>query len=494
MLLTENLITIDKSVQTPVYLQIANGIINHIRQGKLKPGSALPGSRVLAKKLAIHRQTVVAAYDELYAQSWVEVYPRRGIFVAKNLPDITPRPLLETVEKSGMASKTHFYVDDNKIPYPLQFKPANNAHLVFNEGFPDTRLAPVELIVREYRRFANYHFTSKYLMYGPEHGSENLRIELASFLSETRGLQVNPNHVLITKGAQMALYLTAQILLSKGDTAIAADPGYPEANNVFEQAGAQVALVPVDECGIDLDAVEAICKKKKVKLVYVIPHHHRPTTVTLSAERRMRLLELAHQYRFAIIEDDYDYDFHYSSGPILPLASADYYGSIVYIGSFGKTIAPGIRIGFMVAPPNLIDQATRLRRLIDRQGELLLEEAMANLLKNGDISRHLKKANKVYHERRDIFCSLLQEQLAGHISFKIPDGGFAVWINYLNGIKADEVSQKAAANGLTMSDGKSYFQDKTQPLHYARLGFASMNPKELETAVDILAASIKKLH
>ncbi|WPU94068.1 PLP-dependent aminotransferase family protein [Mucilaginibacter sabulilitoris] len=484
----------DKSVQTPIYLQIANSIINHIRQGKLKPGSALPGSRILAQNLAIHRQTVVAAYDELYAQNWVEIYPRRGIFVAQNLPDIAPRPLLTASGKGGSASKTYFDVDDHKIPYPLQFKPANNTNLIFNEGFPDTRLAPVELIVREYRRFANYHFTSKYLMYGPEHGSENLRTELAHFLGETRCLQVNPNHILITKGAQMALYLIAQILLSKGDTAIAADPGYLEANNVFEQAGAQVALAPVDECGIDLDAVEAICKKKRVKLVYVIPHHHRPTTVTLSAERRMRLLELARQYRFAIIEDDYDYDFHYSSGPILPLASADYYGSIIYIGSFCKTIAPGIRIGFMVAPPNMIMQATRLRRLIDRQGELLLEEAMANLLKNGDVSRHLKKTNKIYHERRDIFCSLLQEQLDGYISFKVPDGGFAVWINYLNGIKADEVAQKAAANGLTMSDGKSYYQEKGRPLHYARLGFASMNPKELETAVDILAASVKKLY
>jgi GntR family transcriptional regulator/MocR family aminotransferase len=493
MLLTENIINIDKSVQTPVYLQIANGIINHIRQGKLKPGSALPGSRILAKKLTIHRQTVVAAYDELYAQSWVEVYPRRGIFVAKNLPDITPRPLLKTLEKSGMASKTYFDVDDNKIPFPQLFKPANNTNLIINDGFPDTRLAPVELMVREYRRFANYHFTSKYLMYGPEHGSENLRTELARFLGETRGLQVNPDHILITKGAQMAIYLTAQILLSKGDTAIAADPGYLSANNVFEQAGANVALVPVDEHGIDLDAVEAVCKKKKVKLVYVVPHHHQPTTVTLSSERRMRLLELAHQYRFAIIEDDYDYDFHYSSSPILPLASADYYGSIIYIGSFCKTIAPGIRIGFMVAPPNLIVQAARLRKLIDRQGELLLEEAMANLLKNGDISRHLKKANKIYHERRDVLCLLLQEQLSDHISFKIPDGGFGVWLKYLNGIKAIEVAEKAAAMGLTVSNGTGYFQDQSYPSQFIRLGFASLNPKELETAVEIFATAVNKL-
>ncbi|MBB6108310.1 GntR family transcriptional regulator / MocR family aminotransferase [Mucilaginibacter lappiensis] len=493
MLLTEILIPIDKTAQTPVYLQIANGIINQIRQGKLKPGSPLPGSRVLAQKLAIHRQTVVAAYDELYAQSWVDVYPRRGIFVAKNLPDIKARPLSESPEPSGYSTKTYFDVDDNKIPFPQLFQPVNNAHLIFNDGFPDTRLAPIELMVREYRRFGNYHFTSKYWMYGSEYGSENLRIELARFLGETRGLQVNPEHIIITKGSQMAIYLVAQILLSKNDTVIAADPGYPEANHTFQQAGAQMALVPVDDHGIDLEAVETICKKKKVKIVYVIPHHHRPTTVTLSSERRMQLLELAHKYRFAIIEDDYDYDFHYSSGPILPLASADYYGSIIYIGSFCKTIAPGIRIGFMVAPPNLIVQAARLRKLIDRQGELLLEEAMANLLKNGDINRHLKKANKTYHERRDILCKLLHEQLHEHISFKIPDGGFAIWINYLNGIKANEVAEKAAAMGLSVGNGTGYFHDATYISPSVRLGFAALTPKELETATGMLTAAVKKL-
>ena len=195
----------------------------------------------------------------------------------------------------------------------------------------------------------------------------------------------------------MAIYLISKILISKNDTVIAGDPGFLGANDIFKHTEANLELVPLDEYGMDMDAVEAICKSKKVKLLYVIPHHHRPTTVTLSSERRIRLLELAMKYRFAIVEDDYDYDFHYSSSPILPLASLDYGGSVIYIGSFSKTIAPGIRIGFIISPKNLIVQATRLRRLIDRQGEQLLEEAMANLLKNGDIGRHLKKANKTYH-------------------------------------------------------------------------------------------------
>jgi len=493
MSIVESLITINKELPTPVYLQICNGLIHHIRRGTLKPESALPGSRILAQALNVHRKTVVAAYDELYAQSWVDVYSRKGIFVAKNLPDVAPRPLAVDNEVSSFPAATFFDVDDQFVPSSGLFKPKPANNIVFNDGFPDTRLAPVDLLVREYRRFGNYRFTSKYLMYGPEKGSENLRDQLARFLSETRGLQVSPENILITKGAQMAMYLTAQVLLAKNDVVIVPDPGYIMANQVFEHAGAKLEFVPVDEFGIDLNAVEAICKKKKVRMLYVIPHHHRPTTVTLSSERRMQLLELAMKYRFAILEDDYDYDFHYSSSPILPLASADYYGSVIYVGSFCKTIAPGIRIGFAIAPQNLIVQLTRLRRMIDRQGEQLLEEAMANLLKNGDISRHLKKANKIYHERRDVLCRLLQEQLGDKISFKIPDGGFAIWMKYNNGLLPKKVAAKAAEMGLSMSDGTDYFNDESYINTSIRLGFASLNLKELEDGVGILARAVEKV-
>ena len=493
MSVIEKLISVDKTHCTPVYQQIANDVICYIRKGTLKPGSPLPASRILAKTLQVHRNTVVSAYDKLYAQSWIDVYPRKGIFVAKNLPDVSPLPLADSLEKNSFPAKTHFEVNDQYVPFTKMFKPAPEHHLVINEGYPDTRIAPVDLLVREFRRFGNYRFTSKHLLYGPEQGSENLRTELARFLSETRGLQVSPADILITKGVQMAIYLTAQVLLSKNDVVIAADPGYIGANEVFLQTGAQLALVPVDDHGIDLNAVEDVCKKKKVKLLYITPHHHQPTTVTLSSERRMQLLELARKYRFAIIEDDYDYDFRYSSSPILPLASADYYGSVIYVGSFGKTIAPGIRIGFIVAPQNLLTQVTRLRRMIDRQGEQLLEEAMANLLKNGDISRHLKKANKIYHERRDLFCHLMQEQLGQHLHFKIPDGGFAIWGKYQNGILTNDVAEKAAEMGLTVNTGCDYFQNINHQKCFTRLGFASLNPKEMEEGIDILSRAVKKL-
>ena len=312
MNIVESLVQINKESQVPVYLQIANGIIAQIRRGTLKPESALPGSRVFADALNVHRKTVVAAYDELCAQSWVDSYPRKGIFVAKNLPDISPKALKENAAVSCFPDHTFFDVDESQLPVINLYKSVPQQNTVINDGFPDTRLAPVDLLVREYRRFGNYQFTSKYLMYGPPQGSENLRIELAKFLAETRGMQVGMENILVTKGVQMAMYLAAQVLLSKGDTVIVPEPGYPAANELFKYAEAELAFAPMDEQGMDLNAVEDICKKKKVRLLYVIPHHHRPTTVTLSSERRMQLLELAMKYRFAILEDDYDYDYHYT--------------------------------------------------------------------------------------------------------------------------------------------------------------------------------------
>ncbi|AYL95703.1 PLP-dependent aminotransferase family protein [Mucilaginibacter celer] len=490
MMLIESLLSIDKNSQVPVYLQITNGIISYIRQGILKPGSALPASRGLAASLNVHRKTVVAAYDELYAQSWVDVIARKGIYVANNLPDVTARPIDKTVQKHRLAGKTSFRVDDDRVNHRSVFKEMPEGNITFTEGFPDTRIAPVDLMVREYRRMAGYRFTHKYLMYGSEQGSENLRNELARFLGETRGLHVAADDILITKGVQMALYLCAQVLINKNDIVIVADPGYIGANEVFEQAGAKLALVPVDEHGIDIDAVETICAAKKVRMLYVVPHHHQPTTVTLSSERRMRLLELARKYQFAIIEDDYDFDFHYTCGPILPLISADYNGNVIYVGSFCKTIAPGIRIGFMVAPQNFLQQAIRLRRHIDRQGEHLLEEAMASLLKNGDIGRHLKKANKLYHERRDTLCSLLNRQMGHLIEFKIPDGGFAIWVKYLNGVDSALVSEKANELGLSIGAGTDYYYDRAFKHSFVRIGFASLNEKEMTEAVEIWKRAI----
>jgi GntR family transcriptional regulator/MocR family aminotransferase len=324
----------------------------------------------------------------------------------------------------------------------------------------------------------------KFLTYGGAQGTLYLRETLAEFLCDTRGLSITPENILITKGTQMGIYLIAELLLRGGGTVVVGTPGYVAANHTFLQAGGRIAPVPVDEAGIDTREIERLCRKRSIGMVYVIPHHHHPTTVTLSPERRIRLLELAAHYRFAIVEDDYDYDFRYDSRPMMPMASHDRNGNVIYIGALSKSLAPAIRVGFIVAPRKFIQTATWLRKSIDTQGDSLVENAIAVLYKEGTMARHIKRSVKLYKERRDHFCGLLRQDLGNHVSFSVPEGGMAVWTRFLSQYLPDVVA-KAAGKGLILNDGTDYDMGKKK-YNSVGLGFASLNFREQERAVRIL--------
>jgi GntR family transcriptional regulator / MocR family aminotransferase len=481
---------------SPLYLQLESEIIQLICHGILEPGEALPSSRELAERLQVNRKTVVATYEELSAQGWVETRERSGVYVSSNLPGSSTRSINQSSRKM---------IRSGKPGYPLIIGRASNGAGRINpnveddtpgvqaplykidDGFPDPRIAPIEQLVREYRRFGKSRLANRFLKYGPERGSYRLRVELANFLNRTRGMQVTEKEILITKGTQMAIYLTAQLLFRSGDTVFVPEPGYFDANQTFRLAGANLVFIPVDKDGMDVDRIEHLCKRKVPKMIYIIPHHHRPTTVTLSAERRMRLMDLARKYGFALLEDDYDFDYHFTSNPLLPLASLDAGGHIIYVGSFCKIIAPGIRIGFMVAPEVVITEAAALRKLIDRQGEQLLEEATAELLSAGHISRHIKKSHKIYLGRLENTCRLLRTHLNEFLTFERPNGGLAIWANYRKNISAKAVALNAEKLGLRISDGSNYFfqPNISLPHDFIRIGYCSLNETEMAGAIDI---------
>jgi GntR family transcriptional regulator/MocR family aminotransferase len=484
----KELIVIDRGSRTPIYLQIAQSIVAGIRQGKLRKGLRLPGARQIADLLAINRLTAAAALRELESQGWVEILPQKGAFVKVDLPMLSPKKLSDDAVIFHLPEKPGFTYQEKKIlPYNSQeFPPAGK--LLLDDGFPDTRLAPIEDLVRCIRSFSRLSFNKKYLTYGGSQGTFYLRETLAAFLNDTRGLSITPENILITKGTQMGLYIASSLLIRRDQVVIVGTPGYARANRTFQLAGARIGFVPMDERGIDTERVEKICKTKTVTMVYVIPHFHHPTTVTLSSERRLHLLELAARYKFAIIEDDYDYDFHYAGKAMMPMASLDRNGNVIYIGALSKSLAPAIRVGFMVAPERFIRSATSLRKAIDTQGDSLIENAIAELYKDGTIGRHIKKVVKRYKERRDYFCDLLGKELKDRISFTIPEGGMSVWADFLdNDLPA--VVRRAYRNGLIMSDGTDY---DTGNLKYNSkcLGFASLDFKEQEKAIGILKRSI----
>ncbi|MFN8347709.1 MAG: PLP-dependent aminotransferase family protein [Spirosomataceae bacterium] len=477
----QSLLIIDKTAKLPAYLQLANQVMNLIRGGELRAGKKLPGSRQLAVSLGIHRKTVVQAYDELLAQGWLESRSGSGTYVAENLPEVHPQRLTDSpvAEENPLKTAGFSFVE---TPHLRRDVVLSTAALHLDDGFPDPRLAPLHELSRAYRSQLLLGNPYVKLGYGDTKGSAWLRQELAVYLNETRGLKIISENILITRGTVMGLYLVCTAFLQPGDKVVTGEMSWTGASMNFLQVGADLLKLPVDEYGLVVDVLEQYCQQHSIRLVYVTSHHHYPTTVTLRADRRIKLLQLAEKYGFIVFEDDYDFDFHYLSKPLLPLAGADRSGMVLYCGSFTKTISPAFRVGYLVAPENVVRHLAQLRRIIDRQGDQMLENTMAELLRNGVIQRHLRKSVREYRERRNVFCDLLKTQLGNYLEFQIPDGGMAVWTRFDRGIDLGEMAQKALKKGLFFSAGKHH----QAPWNATRLGFASSTTEELEQAVGIL--------
>ena len=483
MLPYATLITLDKKQKTPIFLQIANKTVDNIKKGIIPKGTKLLSSRAMAEALGVHRKTVLAAYDELMAQGWLETQASKGTFVSLKIPEIKPISLDKRPIVPHLKTKTGFFFTKNSILDKPVLR--GSSMLGFDDGFPDVRLAPTDALARAYRSVLKKNYQKSALFYGDTKGHLSLREATKDYLQESRGLNISVENVMITRGSMMAIYLAAQTILKSGDRVVVGKTGYGSGNLIFKNRGVELLYVDIDENGLNVEQIAQLCLEKPLKMVYVTPHHHYPTTVTMSAERRMHLLQLAQEHQFCILEDDYDYDFHYASSPILPLASVDTEGVVVYIGSLCKTISPAIRIGYVVAPTELIDEMANLRRIIDRQGDNMLESAIAELFKDGEIKRHLKKSQRLYHKRRDVFCDLLKSELGSVIDFKKPNGGMAVWAKFDPSVSLPILSEKAFLKGLKISNGTNY-NTEGHLFNAIRMGFASINESEIEAGIKLL--------
>jgi GntR family transcriptional regulator/MocR family aminotransferase len=482
--------TLQRNLGSSLYLQLANQFIILIKNRTLPPKTKLPSSRNLSLMLGVHRKTVVACYEELLLQGWVESIPKKGTYVHANLPILDQQEYLKG-EEEVCSNTANFEFQKNELLHRRTYA-TDSDWTVIDDGISDVRLTPLEEIARTYRRLAGKKSTLEALTYGPTYGNLKLRKALAEYLNKTRGLHVSEERILITRGSQMGIYLAAKLLLKEGSNVIVGKTNYVAADVTIKDRNANLIRVPVDENGLDTQRILEICKKKKISAVFVTSHHHHPTTVTLSAERRIQLLNLAKKYQFAIIEDDYDYDFNYNHAPILPLASHDTHGNVIYIGSVCKTVAPVFRIGYMIAPKNFVDEGAKVRRYIDRQGDALLELTFADFIKNGDLDRHIKKILKAYKSRRDLFCKLLKEELSDFFSFEVPKGGMAVWLTLHKEYSWDDISEIARGYKLEIGDWRRYDMQKSG--HNAiRIGFASKTEREILELIEKLKKTFAKL-
>jgi GntR family transcriptional regulator/MocR family aminotransferase len=476
---------IDRADPTPLYVQIARALSGDVRRGRLRPGAALPGTRTLAQKLGVHRNTVLAAYAELLSEGWLAARPGGGTYVTTSLPEPSARRFSGRAPRTGMPSEPAFSLQAEIDPdLPIEMP---RAELVMLGGVPDLRLLPTAALARAYRRALREHPRAR-LGYGLPAGEPRLREALADFVSRRRALSARAENVLVTRGSQMALDLVARALCGPGDAVAVEALGYRPAWRALSAAGARLVPIPVDAEGLVVSALAKAAARERIRAVYVTPHHQYPTLAVLSPGRRLELLELAARERIAILEDDYDHEFHYEGRPILPLASADARGSVIYLGTLSKVLAPGLRVGFVVAPTRLIERLTRERFAVDRQGDHVLEAAVAELIEDGELERHSRKMRRLYLARRDALVAALERHLGPRFEPIVPAGGMALWGRAAGRIDVERWRSRSLARGVLFMTARDFAFDE-RPRPFARLGFAALTETELEEAARRMAAA-----
>ncbi|WP_341838093.1 PLP-dependent aminotransferase family protein [Chitinophaga pollutisoli] len=456
----------DKSGKA-VYLQIADAIVADIQSGRLKGGTALPGSRAMAHGLGVNRNTIVEALNVLLNEEWLVSRERKGTFVADVLP---------VIRKSRPVSA---------FPAPA---PAPHYHISFDDGHPDSKIAPIAELARAYRQIFQRKAKWQLMGYGSELGDSGFRHAIVQMLNQKRGMQVNEQQLCITRGSQMAMYLTAQCLLEKDSCVMVENPGYQPAWKAFRHAGARVLPVRVDAEGLVIADVEAHLRSgQPIRALYTTPHHQYPTTVTLSLQRRLELIRLSNQHGFTIIEDDYDNEFHFGYRPVLPLSSYGELKRFVYIGTMSKVVAPALRIGYLASNlPGLMEKVSDLRKIIDVQGDAIMEQAVLQLISDGTIKRHLKKATQYYKSRCETAVALLHKHLRHKATFSPPDGGLAIWIVPVKPPDWRKVSEKLQAQGIRIITPDVYSCGKT--INGLRLSYGSVSGEQMEEGLKALAA------
>lgn len=486
---TPNII-VRRDADASVHQQIVHAIIEEIRTGRLPPGSALPGSRKFADQLKVNRKTVVQAYEELIAQGWLTAGTTRATFVSSSFPVMGQASASARTSIESVAAQPGFSLR-RRAPN-LGFAAPTEGVLTFDDGAPDTRLAPIEVLARAYRRALLDAVKANRLGYGDPKGLFRLRRAVATMLNLDRGLSCTPDNICLVRGSQMGIYLAARILLRPGDVVVMEALSYPPAREAFLAAGAEIATVELDGQGLKLDQLERICRKRRVRAVYITPHHQFPTTVVLRPERRLYLMMLAEQFGFALVEDDYDHEFQFDHRPMLPLASADQGHNVIYIGSMSKLLTPSLRVGYMHASTSVIERAAAEIMIIDRQGDPATEAAVAELMETGAIKRHTRHVLKCYGERRSLMAECLQESFGNDVDFTLPGGGLAIWVCFRNGIDVAALAASAWRRKVVLTPGAT-FSMVGEAIQATRMGFGSLDPSELGRAIERLSLARRDL-
>lgn len=481
------LVHLKRNESASLQTQIREALVSAILDGQLAREEPVPSTRKMAKSLGVSRNTVVLAYQALLDDGYLSARERSGYFVSDKTFDemaIKAKPRSADAGAGSVDWQARIFKrprSQENISKPLDWQ---SYAYPFIYGQVDHTLFPLA----EWRDCARQALGKRWL------GSwtndtwafdDPLLVEqIRRRILPRRGIMASDDEILITLGAQNALYLLSSLLIDAKSHVAMEDPGYPDIRNIFRLKTPNVALVPVDEHGLTLTE-----ELGQSDLVFVTPSHQFPTTATMPLERRMALLKYAKDRNFTIIEDDYEFETNYVNEPCPALKSLDDEGRVVYVGSFSKTLFPGLRLGFLVGPKSLVEEARALRRLMIRHAPNNNQRTAALFLSLGHHDTLIRRLHKTYRTRWEIMGAALAAHLPA--SSRAPTfGGTSFWVRGPDALDSETLAKEAAAKGILIEPGRINFGGPTPPRNYFRLAFSSIEDRKIEPGIALLAQCI----
>jgi GntR family transcriptional regulator/MocR family aminotransferase len=479
-------VRIDLKAREPLQQQIYAGIRRAILDGLIQPGTRLTSSRALAADLGVSRTTSLLALEQLQAEGYLTTRRGSGTFVAHELPDDlpqarAPRPVRGAkhppLSRRGAAMAAT----------PPAAQRVGGPPRPFRLGVPALDLFPVELwsqIASRRLRSA----TSVQLDYGDALGLPALRRAIADHVCAARGTRCEADQVVVVAGAQRGMEFVCSMLLDPGDGAWMEEPGYPGARSMLVAAGARIHPVPVDEDGLDVQA--GARRAGDARLVCVTPSHQFPLGVSMSLPRRLALLRWASAARAWVMEDDYDSAFRHGTRPLPCLHGLDVDGRVIYVGSFSKTLFPGLRLGFLIVPPDLLEQLRAARRAAGMHPPPLDQTVLTDFLEGGHFDRHLRRMRAAYRERLEAFADAAERFCGGVLRLRAVRTGLHL-VADLDGVDDVRVFQEAAARGVEVMPLSAYYFGRGKAANGLVLGFGAVRPDDMNAGMESLSAAIE---
>lgn len=489
-------LSLNRNCGTPLFQQIAEHLRRGIVAGRLPPGMRLPPTRRLAVELGVNRLTVANAYAELEAEGLIAGQMGSGTYVLAPCCKAVAQAASIARQPHGQKNESHWPQWQQQLTeterqhffIPSPVKPRRGM-IDLAGGFGDSRTFPVD----EFRKTLQMVMRRDGIdsvAYGDHNGYLPLRERISHVLA-SQGLAVSAENVLITTGSQQSMALVAQLLLRPGDVVMVENPTYAIAIDLFRSLQLKVIGMPTDSGGIETDRLAPLLQKHRPKLIYSIPNFQNPTGSCLDSHRRRELIALVDRYNIPLLEDDFVGDLRYDGRAQPALKSLDPGGRVIYVSSFSKMLMPGLRVGLLVAEGPVYRRLVALKRVTDLVTSNLMQRAVEAFVTVGRYDAHLRRARRLYRQRRDAMADGIARFLPAEVTYDLPAGGLFFWLRLPVQNDAAKIAAQGAETGVVVTAGRDFFIARPDGDRYLRLNFACVTPEEISRGIKLLGKLIR---